>query len=59
MHYIKAISPSLIIHYLELNPDSKEDSEILDKLIDKKWVIKKSDEKRTYTPIKSLYGKLI
>lgn len=59
MHYIKAISPSLIIHYLKIDPDNREDSEILDKLIDKKWVIKKSEENRMHTPIKSLYEKLI
>lgn len=59
MHYIKAISPSLIVHYLKIDPDNKEEVEILDKLIDKKWEIKKSEENRVHISIKYLYEKLL
>lgn len=59
MHYIKAISPSLVIHYLKMDPDNRDDVRILDRLIDKKWEIKKSEETRIHIPIKSLYEKLL
>jgi hypothetical protein len=59
MNKVKAISPKLVIHYLELDPDDKRDKELLDNLIDREWRIVKSEEERIYIPIKSLYEKLL
>lgn len=59
MHYIRAVSPSRVVHYLKLDPDNKEDLNILDKLIDRKWEIEKSNPNdRQYIPIKSLYERI-
>jgi hypothetical protein len=59
MHHIKAISPSLVIHYLKIDPNDRGDVEILDRLIDKKWEINKSEDPRNHIPIKVLYEKLL
>jgi hypothetical protein len=59
MNRVKAISPKLVIHYLEFNPDDKKDKELLDNLIDREWRIVKSEEDKIHIPIKSLYEKLL
>lgn len=59
MNRIKAISPKLVVHYLEINPDDGQDKEYLDNLMDRGWRVVRSDEKKEYMPIKHLYEKLL
>lgn len=60
MNRVKAISPKLVVHYLEINPDRNDDMKCYDNLLDRGWRIVKSDEdNRQHVPIKQLYEKLL
>jgi hypothetical protein len=59
MNKVKAISPKLIVHYLEINPDDRNDMRCYDNLIDRGWRVVKSDEQKLHIPIKQLYEKLL
>jgi hypothetical protein len=60
MARIKAVTPKLVVHYLEMNPDNRDDKSVLDNLLDMGWKINKSEEKKkNYLNIKALYEKLL